>query len=115
MNRKTFALEYCSIDDNLQSKHTTNGKEDISSYLTSTDFTHIKARIHSLSESHLTALSSDPRQLALYQTISHYHDLLYASDVEPSASCSHNKMLLQSLALHVVNHSMKVCERKYLR
>ena len=101
-------LESCSIDDDLQCKHTTNGKEDVTSYLTSTDFTRVKARIQALSKPHLDSLPSEPRQLALYQTISHYHDLLYASDVDISSNSSHNTMLLKSLALHVVNHAMKV-------
>ena len=59
-------------------------------------------------KSHFEALQKDPIQQALYQAISHYSDLLYASNEELAASNHHNDMLLTSLCVHVLNHLLKV-------
>lgn len=111
-------MEAVTIDDELQCKISTNGKEDIRSFLTSSSFTplkvfmsfwiHSEIRLEERSKSHFDAMLSDSKQLALYQTISHYGDLLYASDEELAASSHHNDMLLTSLCLHVLNHITKV-------
>lgn len=99
-------MESVSIDDHFQSKYSSNGEDTIS--FSSTSFTPIRERMQPAAKPHLSSISQNPRQLALYQAFSHYCDVLYASDEELSATNAHNEQLITSLCLHVLNHVMKV-------
>lgn len=103
-----FSLSSIDIGENFQAKVTTNGLDDTVDYTQPQPMIPIKARIEPQCQSLIEKIHDNKRLLTIFQHMTHYHDILYASGEEISKKSDHNQTMITSLCLHILNHVTKV-------
>ena len=86
----------------------TNGLDDTVDYSKPQPTIPIKSRIEPQCQAILKQLQQHPRLQLFFQSLTHYHDILYASGEEISKTSTHNSLVISSLCIHILNHVMKV-------
>lgn len=106
--RANYQLQTLDIGDSFQIKVSTNGLDDTVDYSKPQPIIPIKSRIEPQCQSILQQIQQHPRLQLIFQSLTHYHDILYASGEEISKSSSHNSLVISALCIHLLNHVMKV-------
>ena len=106
--RANYQLQILDIGDNFQIKVSTNGLDDTVDYSKPQPTIPIKSRIEPQCQAILKQIQQHPRLQLFFQSLTHYHDILYASGEEISKTSTHNSLVISSLCIHLLNHVMKV-------
>ena len=101
-------MKSLDMGSDFQVKVSSNGLDDDVDYSQDQPAIPLKARIEPQCQKTLLSLKSNKRLHTIFQQMVHYHDILYASGEEISKQDDHNKLMIESLCIHMLNHVMKV-------
>ena len=100
-------MKSLDLDSSFQVKVSSNGLDDNVDYSQEQSAIPLKARIEPQCQKTLRSLKSNKRLFSIFQQMMHYHDILYASGEEISKQDDHNRLMIESLCIHILNHVMK--------